>query len=271
MPKKLAYDLFISHASEDKEALVRPLLRALVDEGAWSFWLDEIAIQPSESIRASIDLGIQQSRYVLIVLSKPYFKKHWTGLEFNTAFHLKRKLFPIWHGVNAAEVKRFSSMIADIKGLPSSDGVEQVARSIAQVLDRDPKSFFVASRAHREEKRAFWAGAQLYIGYHVGSVSEETISKLNQMPDTTTGLNFLQHFEKELEVSGTQLQQCRSEFPTLDDEEATLCILEILKEKARETGWCPPTSGLELVVEKLKAASAKAREAEPGAAADGRG
>jgi hypothetical protein len=41
-----SYDVFISHASEDKDVVARPLATALVARG-WTAWLDELEINPA--------------------------------------------------------------------------------------------------------------------------------------------------------------------------------------------------------------------------------
>lgn len=55
------YDVFISHASEDKEALVRPLANALKAEGL-VVWYDEIELRLGDSLRRKIDRGLAKSR-----------------------------------------------------------------------------------------------------------------------------------------------------------------------------------------------------------------
>ena len=47
------YDVFISHASEDKEEVVRPLANALKDEGL-SVWYDEFELKIGDSLRGKI-------------------------------------------------------------------------------------------------------------------------------------------------------------------------------------------------------------------------
>ena len=51
---EIAYDLFISHASEDKEDLVRPLAVALEKLGV-KVWYDEFTLKVGDSLRRSID------------------------------------------------------------------------------------------------------------------------------------------------------------------------------------------------------------------------
>lgn len=50
------YDAFISHASEDKESLARPLAEKLRDLG-FSIWYDEFQLKVGDSLRRSIDKG----------------------------------------------------------------------------------------------------------------------------------------------------------------------------------------------------------------------
>ena len=55
------YDVFICHASEDKETFVRPLAEALHLENI-AVWYDEFTLKLGDSIRRSLDKGLKQSR-----------------------------------------------------------------------------------------------------------------------------------------------------------------------------------------------------------------
>lgn len=50
------FDVFISHATEDKEELVRPLAVALQGHGL-SVWYDEFELRVGDSLRRKIDAG----------------------------------------------------------------------------------------------------------------------------------------------------------------------------------------------------------------------
>lgn len=52
------YDVFISHASEDKELLVRELAIALRNLGL-RVWYDEFTLKPGDSLYESIDRGLE--------------------------------------------------------------------------------------------------------------------------------------------------------------------------------------------------------------------
>ena len=55
--KTYKYDFFISHASEDKEDLVRPLVEACKNS-ALKIWFDNEQIEWGDNLRKSIDEGL---------------------------------------------------------------------------------------------------------------------------------------------------------------------------------------------------------------------
>ena len=71
----MLYDVFICHASEDKEAFVRPLA-AILQESHLEVWYDEFALSVGDSVRRAIDRGLAQSRYGIVVLSPSFFAKN---------------------------------------------------------------------------------------------------------------------------------------------------------------------------------------------------
>ena len=68
------WDVFISHASEDKEQLVRPLAEELIKCGV-KVWYDEFTINLGESLTASIDQGILNSKFGLLNISPAFSEK----------------------------------------------------------------------------------------------------------------------------------------------------------------------------------------------------
>lgn len=62
------FDVFISHAAEDKDAVVRPLALSLQQRGL-SVWYDEFELRVGDSLRRKIDSGIARSRFGIVVSS----------------------------------------------------------------------------------------------------------------------------------------------------------------------------------------------------------
>ena len=61
------HDVFICHASEDKDEFVRPLAEALRAHHL-EVWYDEFALEVGDSLREAIDRGLAASRYGIVVL-----------------------------------------------------------------------------------------------------------------------------------------------------------------------------------------------------------
>jgi hypothetical protein len=77
-------DVFICHASEDKQTVVEPLVNAIGNAGI-SFWYDQAEIQWGDSVVSKIEEGLKISRYVIAVLSRHSVGKPWPRRELNAA------------------------------------------------------------------------------------------------------------------------------------------------------------------------------------------
>ena len=69
--KTKKWDVFISHASEDKDTFVRPLAHALNNLGV-KVWYDEFSLRLGDSLSRSIDKGLAESAFGVVVIS-PHF------------------------------------------------------------------------------------------------------------------------------------------------------------------------------------------------------
>ena len=118
------YDYFISHAREDKNVLVRPLAEGL-DNRNVSVWYDEFTLTVGDNLRQSIDKGLANSRYGIVVFSPDFFGKNWTQYELNglsTKQMMGQKvILPIWHNVDRDAVAAFSPSLADMLAYVSSN------------------------------------------------------------------------------------------------------------------------------------------------------
>jgi len=131
------YDVFISHASEDKDDLVRPLAEALKALHV-EVWYDEFALKLGDSLRRSIDKGLARSRYAVVVLSPAFFQKNWPqreldGLVAREMDSNDRVILPVWHRVSRKDVIEFSPPLADVLAIDSAHGVGHLAAKIAEV------------------------------------------------------------------------------------------------------------------------------------------
>jgi hypothetical protein len=131
------WDVFISHASEDKESFVRPLASALKNTGLL-VWFDETALTVGDSLRGKIDEGLAQSRYGIVVLSPNFFAKRWPQQELDGLVSKEvsgiKVILPIWHNIDIAGVQANSPMLAGRLAAQSSDPMERVVGQIRAAM-----------------------------------------------------------------------------------------------------------------------------------------
>ena len=134
----IEYDVFISHASEDKDAVVRPLANALVQHGL-RVWYDEFELKIGDSLRRKIDKGLANSRFGIVVLSRDFIKKGWTNYELDgiisKAVSGEQVMLPIWHEITKQEIIAYSPSLADkVARNTSSYTIDEIANEIAELI-----------------------------------------------------------------------------------------------------------------------------------------
>lgn len=76
-------DVFLCHASEDKDLFVRPFAVELARPGI-SYWLDEAEVKWGGKITQSINQGLRGSR-VIVFLGSNFLGKNWPESELGAA------------------------------------------------------------------------------------------------------------------------------------------------------------------------------------------
>jgi hypothetical protein len=132
------YDAFISHATEDKEELVRPLAGVLQNIGH-TIWYDEFQLRVGDSLRRSIDKGLASSRFGIVVLSPSFFAKQWPQYELDGLVAKEmvggKVILPLWHKVSKNEVIGYSPSLADKVALnTASYTIDELATALSEVL-----------------------------------------------------------------------------------------------------------------------------------------
>lgn len=135
---RFKYDAFISHATEDKPELVRPLAEELVRRGS-RIWYDEFTLKVGDSLRQSIDMGLAASRFGIVVLSKAFFSKNWPQYELDGLVARQgvgyKVILPIWHGIARDDIIAYSPSLADKLALDSANKtIPELSNELASVL-----------------------------------------------------------------------------------------------------------------------------------------
>jgi hypothetical protein len=189
----MIYDLFISHASEDKDAFVRPLANALRDRGL-EIWYDEFTLRLGDSLSQSIDNGLAQSRFGLIVLSPSFFSKGWPQRELQGLVAKEmatgKAILPVLHNLSREALVRHSPTLADKVNVSSSFGVAAVADKIYAEISTGRQNAFQLGRL----------GATMHLvdfthtSYPQGAIQSRRVPTLDDAPPAYT-LAYTRHLE----------------------------------------------------------------------------
>jgi len=133
------YDFFISHASENKDDFVRPLAESLDEENV-DVWYDEFELEIGDSLRNSIDMGLANSKYGIIVLSEPYFQKDWTQYELDGLIardiEEEKTVLPIWYQISKEEVLNNNPTLADRYAIQTDgNNISEVVNKLLTVIE----------------------------------------------------------------------------------------------------------------------------------------
>lgn len=140
------YDVFICHATEDKDAIVRPFAERLRELGL-EVWYDEFSLGWGNSLRSAIDEGLQNSSYGIVILSKVFSEKTWTKLELDGMVTTmttigKDRILPLRYKITPEVVGKFSPILAGIFSRSWDEGIEKLSKEVKEIVEkRNKKSF----------------------------------------------------------------------------------------------------------------------------------
>ena len=144
----MLHDVFICHASEDKDDFVRPLAEALRSNHV-EVWYDEFMLNVGDSLREAIDRGLSSSRFGIVVLSPSFFQKRWPKRELNGLVARETEedrhlILPVWHNVDRAKVLEFSPPLADLRATLSVSGMSTVVDHLLKKLRPEDSPLIIA-------------------------------------------------------------------------------------------------------------------------------
>lgn len=136
------WDVFICHASEDKEEVAKPLAEALIKAGL-TVWLDVFTLRLGDNLRRSIEHGLSDSRFGVVILSNAFFSKEWPQRELDGLLALEGdrspKILPIRHRVTWDVVKTKSPILAGRVSVSTDNGISIVVNEIIRVVRAAPR------------------------------------------------------------------------------------------------------------------------------------
>ncbi len=154
------WDVFISHALEDKDTVVRQLADTL-EKLKVKIWYDEFSLKVGDSLSKSIDNGLQKSKFGIVVISKNFLEKRWTDYEYRSLLSKedsgKKVILPIWHAISKDEVRNFSLYLSDKVALDTSkSSINKIALQLIETIRPDIyqniKAYFLFKDLFKDSK-----------------------------------------------------------------------------------------------------------------------
>jgi len=136
--KKKKWDVFISHASEDNDDITEKIVR-LLEYFEIKVWYDKDILSVGDNLSKTIDIGLSNSRYGIIILSENFIKKGWTEYEFRTLLNRevgkKKVILPIWHKIDKEMIEKYSPFLLEKYALDTTkQKLEHIVIELIKVI-----------------------------------------------------------------------------------------------------------------------------------------
>jgi hypothetical protein len=130
-------DVFLCHASADKDTYVCPFSSALAANGI-SYWIDEAEIAWGDRITERINEGLARSRYVVVFLTEAFLERRWPQAELGSALNLEAStggvvVLPIMAAPKADVFMQYP-LLRDKRYLRWQDGIDSIVNTLAKIL-----------------------------------------------------------------------------------------------------------------------------------------
>ena len=117
---------------------------------AMARFTDEFTLTVGDSLRQSIDLGLARSRFGIVVISPNFLQKDWPKRELDGLVAREingvKVILPVWHNIDADQIRIHSPMLADRLGAPTSKGIDYVKSELLKAIRKnDPEASPVAA------------------------------------------------------------------------------------------------------------------------------
>jgi TIR domain/Pentapeptide repeats (8 copies) len=132
------WDFFVSHVTEDKQAVAEPLARALRTRRQ-RVWLDVRQIGLGDSIDERISFGINGSLFGVVVLSGDFFHRYWTVRELRELFEKRKRVFVVLHAVDRRSLEADYPELRDLFTVSTDEGIDAVADRLIDAMRRPPR------------------------------------------------------------------------------------------------------------------------------------
>jgi hypothetical protein len=95
-------------------------------------------LKVGDSVLASVDAGLQAAEGGVLLISPAFLQKEWPTYETTVLLrdHIERrkKVFPVWHNVDADEVRKHWPGLANVFAVSTSAGMDRVIQELVRAF-----------------------------------------------------------------------------------------------------------------------------------------
>jgi TIR domain-containing protein len=141
-PSRKPYDAFISYAGEDRSFAGK--LAEVLRDRTLRVWYDRFILKVGDPLLATIDAGLKDSTYGILIVSHAYLSKPWPQYELDVLMRqyieTDKRILPVWHGISKAGLDDAYPGLSGIYAADSKLGLDVVADELMRVLVPDAAS-----------------------------------------------------------------------------------------------------------------------------------
>lgn len=142
---KYEYDVFVSHANDNKQAFVDSLSAELNRLGI-KVWYDSSVLDWGDDWKAKIEEGLTKSRFGIVVLSPQFIDREWTTKELQRLLNRQNErhekvVLPLLYNLTVEEMKVKYPDLAPIQArtISEDEDAKDVVIDFARILIRQLK------------------------------------------------------------------------------------------------------------------------------------
>ena len=142
---KYEYDVFVSHANDNKQAFVDSLSAGLNRLGI-KVWYDSSILDWGDDWKAKIEDGLTQSRFGIVVLSPQFIDREWTTKELQSLLNRQderheKVVLPLLYNLTVEDMKAKYPDLAPIQArvIREDEDAKDVVIDFARILIRQLK------------------------------------------------------------------------------------------------------------------------------------
>jgi hypothetical protein len=152
----LQYDVFISHAYEDKSSFADELASALREKSV-KLWYSGFELGIGDSIAGRVNAALASSRFGVVILSPSYLHKKWAMSELKALLAgetLQDKILPVLYNITIDEVRAQLPLLADRFAISSEKGTAAIVEKILKAIEtKQPGSEETGDESRKDKSR----------------------------------------------------------------------------------------------------------------------